>query len=32
MHGRYDKVMPVLTFEYEEQTAWGKSQSNGKIV
>ncbi len=32
MHGRYDKENPVLTFEYEEQAAWGKTQSSEKIV
>jgi radical SAM superfamily enzyme YgiQ (UPF0313 family) len=32
MFSRYDKEMPTLTFEYEENTPWGKSLSNGRIV
>ena len=32
MHSRYDKESPVLTFEYEEQTPWGKTLSSEKIV
>ena len=32
MHGRYEKEIPALTFEYEENTPWGKSFSKEKIV
>jgi len=32
MQGRYDKEVPILTFEYEENTPWGKSIAPEKIV
>jgi len=32
MHGRYEKEIPRLTFEYEENTPWGKGFSKEKIV
>lgn len=32
MHGRYEKEIPTLTFEYEENTPWGKGFSKEKIV
>ena len=32
MYGRYDKEIPELTFEYNEQTPWGKAFNNEKIV
>ncbi len=32
MYGRYERETPTLTFEYEEQTPWGKGPSNEKII
>lgn len=32
MHGRYEKEIPILTFEYEENTPFGKSFSKEMIV
>jgi len=32
MHGRYEEEIPSLTFEYDENTPWGKGQSSEKIV
>ncbi|MFH1351959.1 MAG: radical SAM protein [bacterium] len=32
MYGRYDDEIPELTFEYEEQTPWGRGFSNESIV
>ncbi len=32
MHGRYDKEVPSLTFEYHEHTPWGQSMKQDQIV
>ncbi|MBI4061462.1 MAG: B12-binding domain-containing radical SAM protein [Elusimicrobia bacterium] len=32
MYGRYSKETPVLNFEYEAETPWGKSLSNETII
>lgn len=32
MFGRYEHETPTLTFEYEENTPWGKGISNEKII
>jgi len=32
MHGRYEREVPSLTFEYEEVTPWGKSLTKDQIV
>jgi radical SAM superfamily enzyme YgiQ (UPF0313 family) len=32
MYGRYEHEIPTLTFEYEENTPWGKGLSNERIV
>jgi len=32
MFGRYEHETPALTFEYEEQTPWGKGLSKERIV
>lgn len=32
MFGRYEDETPTLTFEYDEQTPWGKGASKEKIV
>lgn len=32
MHSRYDKELPSLTFQYEEQTPWGPGLGGDEIV